>query len=147
MAAYRIDLERFFELVLFNFLFSNGDAHLKNFSLLESQTGEYRLSPAYDLIDTHLHVQDSPFALDKGLFADGFVSTYYTKTHQRGWDDFWEFGRRIGVVAKRIENIMIKYATRHPDIEILINRSFMGNKSKRTYLQHYQTRRNKLLAK
>lgn len=29
--AWKIEMERFFRLVLFNYLFSNGDAHLKNF--------------------------------------------------------------------------------------------------------------------
>jgi hypothetical protein len=33
---------------MFNYLFSNGDAHLKNFSLLESSKGDYFLSPLYE---------------------------------------------------------------------------------------------------
>ena len=69
--AYRIDLLRFFRLVLFNFISLNDDAHLKNFSLIN--TGhEYRLTPAYDLINTSLHlVNHRIFALDKGLFKEG----------------------------------------------------------------------------
>lgn len=47
----RIDLARYFRLVVFNLVLGNADAHLKNFSLLESETG-LRLSPAYDLINT-----------------------------------------------------------------------------------------------
>ena len=68
--AYRIDLLRFFRLVLFNFISLNDDAHLKNFSLIN--TGyEYRLTPAYDLINTSLHlVNHRIFALDKGLFKE-----------------------------------------------------------------------------
>jgi serine/threonine-protein kinase HipA len=64
---------------VFNYLFSNGDAHLKNFSLLESVDGDYLLSPAYDLINTRLHVDDSNFALDKGLFADEYKSNFAGK--------------------------------------------------------------------
>jgi len=45
--AWRVEIEKYFSLVVFNFLFSNGDAHLKNFSLLESSKGDYLLSPAY----------------------------------------------------------------------------------------------------
>ena len=59
-----VEIEKYFSLVVFNFLFSNGDAHLKNYSLLESSIGDYLLSPAYDLINTKLHVDDSDFALD-----------------------------------------------------------------------------------
>ena len=50
--AWRVEIEKYFSLVVFNFLFSNGDAHLKNFPLLESSHGDYLLSPAYDLINT-----------------------------------------------------------------------------------------------
>jgi serine/threonine-protein kinase HipA len=47
----RIDLARYYRLVIFNLVLGNADAHLKNFSLLESSSG-LRLSPAYDLINT-----------------------------------------------------------------------------------------------
>lgn len=50
-ARARIDLARYFRLVVFNLVLGNADAHLKNFSLLETSEG-LRLSPAYDLINT-----------------------------------------------------------------------------------------------
>lgn len=50
-ARARIDLARYFRLVVFNLALGNADAHLKNFSLLEG-SGGLRLSPAYDLINT-----------------------------------------------------------------------------------------------
>lgn len=50
-ARARIDLARYFELVAFNLVIGNADAHLKNFSLLERPEG-LRLSPAYDLVNT-----------------------------------------------------------------------------------------------
>ena len=77
--AWRVEIEKFFSLVVFNFLFSNGDAHLKNFSLLESTNGDYLLSPAYDLVNTRLHVDDTDFAFSRGLFADAHKSTAYKK--------------------------------------------------------------------
>lgn len=46
-----IDLALYFELVTFNLVIGNADAHLKNFSLLERPEG-LRLSPAYDLVNT-----------------------------------------------------------------------------------------------
>lgn len=51
-ARARIDLARYFRLVVFNLVLGNADAHLKNFSLLESAGSGLRLSPAYDLINT-----------------------------------------------------------------------------------------------
>jgi serine/threonine-protein kinase HipA len=50
-ARSRIDLARYFNLVVFNLVVGNADAHLKNFSLLERAEG-LRLSPAYDLVNT-----------------------------------------------------------------------------------------------
>jgi serine/threonine-protein kinase HipA len=44
---------------------SNGNAHLKNFSLLESKSGDYVMSPAYDLVNTRIHIDDTDFALSK----------------------------------------------------------------------------------
>ncbi len=49
-------MSRFFELVVFNYLFANGDAHLKDFSLQQTPNGDYLLSPTYDLLNTSLHV-------------------------------------------------------------------------------------------
>jgi serine/threonine-protein kinase HipA len=45
-----LDAQLFFERVLLNFLLGKGDAHLKNFSLLETEDGGLRLSPAYDIV-------------------------------------------------------------------------------------------------
>jgi serine/threonine-protein kinase HipA len=53
---WRIEMERLFKQVVVCYLISNGDAHLKNFSLLQTEYGDYRLSPAYDLLCTGIHV-------------------------------------------------------------------------------------------
>lgn len=34
--AWRIELVKYFDLILFNFVFANGDAHIKNFSVVQS---------------------------------------------------------------------------------------------------------------
>lgn len=64
-ARARIDLQRFFRLVVFNLAIGNADAHLKNFSLLE-RDGELRFSPAYDLINTGTYDFDREVALAIG---------------------------------------------------------------------------------
>jgi serine/threonine-protein kinase HipA len=77
VAAYPITLEEFFKLVVFNFLFSNGDAHLKNFSLLETPQGYYQLSPAYDLVNTKMHVKDAELALKDRLVENDHSTKSY----------------------------------------------------------------------
>ena len=49
-----IDLSKFFRRVIVFVLVGNCDAHLKNFSLLETPQG-LRLSPAYDILNTALY--------------------------------------------------------------------------------------------
>jgi serine/threonine-protein kinase HipA len=145
VSAWRIEIEKYFSLVLFNFVFSNGDAHLKNFSLLESSKGDYLLSPAYDLINTKIHVDDSDFALDKGLFADDFKSEKYKNGVHPTKSDFEEFGKRIGVAESRIDKLMTPFLVKQPLMETLLSRSFLTDANKRGYLMMYQTKRNYLL--
>ncbi len=53
--SWRIEIEKvLYACTSFNYAFSNGDAHLKNFSLLETEFGDYTMSPAYDLVNTRL---------------------------------------------------------------------------------------------
>ncbi len=94
VSAWPIEMERFFALVVFNYLFSNGDAHLKNFALLETDHGDHVLSPAYDLVNSRLHLDDSDFAFAKGLFNDGFKSKSYEQFGHAGYEDFTELSRR-----------------------------------------------------
>lgn len=49
-----LDAQRFYEMVLFNYLLGNADGHLKNYSLLTNEEGVIGLSPAYDLLPTKL---------------------------------------------------------------------------------------------
>ena len=144
--AWRVEIEKYFSLVVFNFLFSNGDAHLKNFSLLESSKGDYLLSPAYDLVNTKLHVDDSDFALDKGLFADNFKSEKYKKNGHPSKSDFTEFAKRIGVTEGRVEKLMNPFLEKQNLMETLVSHSFLSDANKRGYLLMYNTKRNYLTA-
>jgi serine/threonine-protein kinase HipA len=145
--AWRVEIEKFCSGIVFNYLFSNGDAHLKNFSLLESAHGDYLLSPGYDLLNTRLHVDDSDFALDKGLFVDGYKSSVYKKNRHPGILDFIEFGRRLGIPENRIEKLIAPFLVKPKLMESLVSRSFLSEPNKRGYLLMYNTRRNYLLSK
>lgn len=143
--AWRVEIEKYFSLVVFNYLFLNGNAHLKNFSLLESETGDYFLSPAYDLVNTRLHVDDSDFALDRGLFVDDFASDTFRKTHHRGKQDFIAFAKRIGVREDRMEKLLELFLQKQEKVETMVNRSFLSVPNKRGYLMDYIARRNLLV--
>lgn len=142
--AWRIEIEKYFSQVVFNFLFSNGDAHLKNFSLLESPSGDYLLSPAYDLINTKLHVDDTDFGLNKGLFADNYKSGAFKINGHPSKTDFIEFAKRIGVAETRIEKLVGPFLERQQQVEKLIKNSFLSEPEKRGYLFMYNNKRNYL---
>ncbi len=61
-----VEALKLFRRVVFTWWSGNGDMHLKNFSLLRSAEGLYRLSPAYDLLCTSLVVRDEQLALAVG---------------------------------------------------------------------------------
>lgn len=145
--AYMVEIEKFFVVVVFNYLFSNGDAHLKNFSVLESPNGDYFLSPAYDLINTRIHVNDTDFALVHGLFKDSFQSNALKRAGYTGIDDFIEFGTRIGINESRVHKLLSPFTEKQPFIGELVNRSFLNSQSKKAYTLHYITRRNRLNTK
>lgn len=145
VSAWRVEIEKYFSLVVFNFLFSNGDAHLKNFSLIESTKGDYLLSPAYDLINTRLHVNDTNFALNKGLFADDYKSVQYKRSGYPDKSDFQQFAKRIGVAEQRIEKLLNPFLEKQSFVETLINRSFLDDSNKKRYLLLYNTKRNYLV--
>lgn len=142
--AWRVEIEKYFQIVIFNFLFSNGDAHLKNFALLENSSGDYLLSPFYDLLNTRLHVNDSDFALSNGLFADDFKSEKYKRTGHPALSDLIEFGKRIGVNENRISKLIAPYIEKQEFVETLIKRSFLNAKSKKAYILNYFTKLNHL---
>lgn len=142
--AWRIEIEKFFKVLLFNFLFSNGDAHLKNFSVIETSKGDFRLAPAYDLLNTHLHVDDSDFALTRGLFREGDKSEFLKFNGKANGRSFEEFGKRIGVSKKRVTEILTQFTTQYPLIEQLIEASFLQPATQKTYLTEYRQRRNRL---
>ncbi|HLF64574.1 MAG TPA: HipA domain-containing protein [Saprospiraceae bacterium] len=144
--AWRVEIEKYFSLVVFNFLFSNGDAHLKNFAVLETASGDHLLAPAYDLINTRMHVDDDDFALEKGLFADEFKSEPYEKQRHPSLADFREFARRIGVMEERCEKLLAPFVEKQPFMETLVSHSFLSEPDKRGYLLMYNTKRNFLLA-
>jgi len=141
--AWRVELLKFYRLILFNFLFSNGDAHLKNFSVIEIGENDFQLAPAYDLLNTRLHVDDTDFALDKGLFKEERRDLLKMGTKANG-ETFRQFGALIGLPETVVEKELAIFTGKHPLIETLISHSFLSEKLKRQYLMEYQTRRNRM---
>jgi serine/threonine-protein kinase HipA len=103
-ARARIDLDRYYRLVVFNLVIGNADAHLKNFSLLERPEG-LRLSPAYDLVNTLIYQQYDNFtALAIGGEKREFEAVSRPLVTKLGTD--------IGLPARAVESALDQLAKR-----------------------------------
>lgn len=141
VAAYAVEIEKYFERIIFNYLFGNGDAHLKNFSLQQTQSGDYLLSPAYDLINTSIHIPaDSFFALEDGLFSDDYETESFRILGFYAYDDFYEFGLRIGMLENRVKHLLNKYRNKNNQTLFLTQCSFLTQPIKERYINHYTDR-------
>ncbi|MGW8121894.1 HipA domain-containing protein [Roseivirga echinicomitans] len=116
-----LDLVRFYEITLFSFLTGNADMHLKNFSLLRSETGDYELAPAYDLVSSALVVEGDDEEL--ALMLCG-------KRRRLKKVDFAKAMTIAGIPEKTVENIFNKYSgLKHQWLEF-IDTSFLSDEMK-----------------
>ncbi len=136
--AYQIESIKLFKLILFNYLISNGDAHFKNFSLIETSLGDFKLSPAYDLLNSRIHIEDKDFALDDGLLPPN-------ETKGKIKEQFYRLGELSGIQDKQIMQSIKSLTSSEDKVLSLINASYLNEKAKRNYTQVYQTRLKKLL--
>jgi serine/threonine-protein kinase HipA len=135
--AYAVEASKLFKLILFNYLFSNGDAHLKNFSLMETSDGDFVLSPAYDLLNTEMHQAEIDFALQGGL---------YPKSQYQGkiLNQFQQLGKLAQIPDKMVERLLAQMLTNTEEVEQLIRNSFLDDGAKKNYYQAYQGRLKRL---
>lgn len=143
--AYRVECEKLFTRVLFCYAFGNGDAHLKNFSLFTSPDGDPVLTPAYDLLNTNLHLpQETPLALD--LFADDHETEEFRTLGFFSKRDFLLLAERIHVMVNRADRIVSRFtdATHNEQVDHLIDVSFLDGKAKDLYRGVVEDRRRAL---
>jgi serine/threonine-protein kinase HipA len=135
--AYATEAAKLLKIILFNFLFSNGDAHLKKFSLIETTDGDFVLSPAYDLLNTEMHQAEIDFALQGGL---------YPKSQYQGklLNQFQQLGKLANIPEKMVELLLTQMLANSSDIERLIRSSFLDESAQKYYYQAYQGRLKRL---
>ena len=143
--AWMPQMEQFFKMVVFNYLFGNEDAHMKNFSLV-NRGGEYFLAPAYDLINTCVHIQSgSDLGLLDGLSPDIVKSDVYESTGHPCRLDFERFAERIGLPKKRADMVLDMFMVIPQETYMHINRSFLNDKMKRSYKRIIEERKERFI--
>jgi serine/threonine-protein kinase HipA len=136
VAAYPPVLEEFFKVVVFNYIISNGDAHLKNFSLIQSDFGDYMLTKAYDLMCTVLHTPgESGTALD--LYEGDSESMYFSTYGYYGKTNFEELAERIGMLQKRSLNIIEYMLGKKMEVSAMVEHSFLSKEAKEKFMFYY----------
>ena len=137
LPSYKVESLKLFKLLVFNYLFSNGDAHLKNFSIIETPQGDFKLSPAYDLLNSRIHIEDKDFALDEGLIPARMGQGNVAK-------QFRLLADYAGIPEKQKNAIMALMVSKTEQVTNLIGASFLKDRIKRSYLQGYQLKLKKL---
>jgi len=137
LPSYKVESLKLFKLLVFNYLFSNGDAHLKNFSIIETPQGDFKLSPAYDLLNSRIHIDDKDFALDEGLIPARMGQGNVAK-------QFRLLADYAGIPEKQKNTIMALMVSKTEQVTNLIAASFLKDRIKRSYLQGYQLKLKKL---
>jgi serine/threonine-protein kinase HipA len=108
--------------------------HYKYFSILELTIGDSRLSPAYDLLNTRLHIpNDTRFAL-----VDGLLPTTYARDNIKA--QFKALAEQADLPMRQYDSIMSEMLSRQDDVEAMIYRSFLSDAAREKYYQHYKER-------
>ena len=137
--AWPVAMEEFFRLLVFNYIYGNGDAHLKNFSIMK-YGDDYRLAPAYDLLNTSIHIDGDDFGLNGGLSSAIEESDVYDRTGHPCRTDFERFGRIVGLKEKRLKAVLDTFSVLPQLSSTLISNSYLTDKMKRSYLRTVDTR-------
>lgn len=118
-----LDILRFYEVILFSYITGNNDMHLKNFSLIRNNE-DWEFSPAYDLLNVHLHLPEDKE--ETALTLAGKKSRLTKK-------DFIQLGLKFNLSEKQISNSFKRLKKGEKKMLALIEKSFLTPKNQEEY--------------
>ena len=136
-AAPMLDVQRFWEIVLFSWITGNSDMHCKNFSLIDSGDGEYVLAPAYDLLAVQLADPEDTDEMALSFMVGG-AKTGFNR------DTFFTAFTHSDIAGTTANKMIDRMKSFRPTWEELIGRSFLPDKMKSDYLALLKDRINRL---
>lgn len=128
------DVMSFYEQVIFSFLTGNSDMHLKNFSLLKTDSLNYSLCPAYDLVASELLIEDK----------EELALTLNGKKKKIKYTDFYIAMKSSKIEEKTIENIFNNFSKIIPSWYGFINNSFLSDEFKIKYCSMVEIRAKRI---
>ena len=130
-----LDMTELYLRLIFSFLVGNSDMHLKNFSLIETDegSGDYVLSPAYDLLPVNVVMPEDKEQL--ALAMNGKKMNLRRK-------DFLLFADTCGLPRVSAEKMMAKLVSQKDHLIKMCNESFLPEpyKERFTALMEERTR-------
>ena len=123
------------ERALLCFVLGNGDAHLKNFSLIRKEEVGYQLSPAYDIVNSRLVLLDEREEMCLSMMG---------KKNRISGEDFLGLSDRFGLTRKQADNSLARLNDLKHDIEDMILGCFLSNSLKERFLDIFSARMEKI---
>lgn len=133
-----LEVVKFYEQVIVSFLIGNSDMHLKNFSLIAFNKGQYELAPAYDMVATKLLIPEDLEELALNLNG---------KKRKLNRDDFNAAMTKSNIPKKAIENLWGRIEKGMQNWNELIQNSFLNEKNKEDLLFIIKNRATRLVLK
>ncbi|MGI0510944.1 HipA domain-containing protein [Treponema denticola] len=123
-----LDMSELFYRLVFSFIVGNSDMHLKNFSLIESESGseEYHLSPAYDLLPVNVIMPE-----DKEEFALP-INGKKRNIHRK---DFLTFAAGCGIAKLAAEKMIGQLVSMEPVFIDMCCNSLMPQDMKEAFIE------------
>ena len=141
-SAPLLDVQRFWEIVIFSWIVGNSDMHCKNFSLIEHSVEGYSLSPAYDLLAVHLTGIDDHDELAMPLVGYGVDDSSIIGGY--GKQSFIDAMEQSGIDRTIATNIVTRFRKYHDKWEQIIDSSFLADELKEQFKQLVAERLSRL---
>ena len=134
-SAPKLDLARFWEVVLFSWITGNSDMHLKNFSIFSPFSDNYQLAPAYDLLNTLLVMPSD---------QEELALTLNAKKKKIKLQDFVSAMNNSGLEGKVIQNMFQRFRSAEEKWYDWIENSFLPQEMKTAYIMMIKERMSRL---
>ncbi len=130
-----LDLVELLERALLNYVLGNGDAHLKNFSLIKEENIGYHLSPAYDIVSSRLVLPDE---------REEMCLSLQGKKNRFSRKDFIKLSEHFGLNKKQVDNSLSRLNDIKSAIENMIEGSFLDEGLRNRFLDIYRKRMKRI---
>lgn len=121
-----LDVQQYWEVVLFSWITGNSDMHCKNFSLIDRGSGEYTLSPAYDLLAVLLADPADTEEMAMNFIVGGTKGSFDRHTFMTAFT-------QSGIPSAVADRMIDRMKGNHPVWQELISQSFLPKNMKADY--------------